>query len=267
MLDTYVWLHILSAFIVGGLWIATTTLIADRFGSKIGWFLWWLPSTSVLAFFFVSLIHSPAIVAHSTNTFPLIEWFTWLFVVIYVLLARKTGFWAAISIAFLVWFLLAGTIVLSWFNSFGWSLLLYGIILVGSYIILEKCFSIPSAKGISIKKTTSQFLRRAVFGGLVIAFAVFASKIWWVIFGVIFAAFPAMFSTTLIIWYFSRWLEFSLSLAKSLVVTGLITVVIYAMAVRYLYPPLWIYRGTLCSLVIILLVSYLTYIFVQKKLK
>ena len=99
-----------------------------------------------------------------------------------------------------------------------------------------------------------------------IAFAVFMGKIGGPVYGGIFATFPAMFLSTLVITYRAGGAEFSRAVAKSLFVSGIINVVLYAIAVRYLYVWFGLAYGTAGALVFCGVTGYLTYLFMKARL-
>jgi glycopeptide antibiotics resistance protein len=77
--------------------------------------------------------------------------------------------------------------------------------------------------------------------------------------GGIAAAFPAVFTSTLIILNRSRGTEFSRAMTKPLVLCGILTIIPFSVAVRYLYPILGIWFGTLFSYVLIIPLAILSY--------
>ena len=76
-----------------------------------------------------------------------------------------------------------------------------------------------------------------------------------------------MFISTLAITYRSGGADFSRAVAKSIMISGLINVVLYTIAVRYLYPWLGLAAGTLLAIAFSLLTGYLTYLFLKELVK
>lgn len=83
--------------------------------------------------------------------------------------------------------------------------------------------------------------------------------------GGIFAGFPAMFITTLIISYKIQGIEFSRAMTKPLLVTGMITIAIYAVAIKYLYLSVGLYSGTLLAIIISAISGFLTFRYILPK--
>lgn len=123
-------LLILLSFGVGSVWITLTTVLADRFGSKIGGFIGGLPSTAAVSLFFIGFTQSPETAAQATTVFPLSYAFTGLFLVLYALLWRR-GFWAALLLSLSTWFGLSACVVVFHLENF--------LLSVGVYILFFCC--------------------------------------------------------------------------------------------------------------------------------
>jgi uncharacterized membrane protein (GlpM family) len=259
------WLHLVFAFVVGSIWVTLTTIAAERFGSKVGGFVGGLPSTAVVSFFFIGLSQTPVVASQATTVFPLAYGITGLFLVLYATLANK-GFWIALLGSLTIWFILSALIVLFDVKNYAFSLITYGLILLLSLYVLERELKLTSAPRARIQLSPWQIVWRGAFAGLMIAFVVFISRFGGPIFGGIFSAFPAVFISTLIISYQSRGIQFSRAITKPLLVTGMITIVIYSIGVRYFYPSLGLVLGTFVAYAIAMVSAYFTAIFLQKKL-
>lgn len=85
------------------------------------------------------------------------------------------------------------------------------------------------------------------------------------VFGSIFAAFPAMFISALAITYKTQRIEYSREMTKPLMVTGMVTIAIYAIAVRYSYSNVELYMGTPLSIFLLAISANFTYRLIQDK--
>lgn len=258
-------LQLLLTFLAGSAWIYLTVLAGSRFGSKIGGFIGGLPSTALLSFFFIGLTQSPAIASRATTVFPLAIGISGMFLVVYAWLSKKS-YSVGMSAALAAWFILSSLIVLLHPGSFGWNLVIYLLIMACAYYLLEKRILIRSVSDPKAGHTSQTLVLRALFGGLAIVMTVLVAKLGGPVIGGIFAAFPAMFMATLTITYRVNGIEFSRAMTKPLLVTGMITVAVYAIALRYLYPPVGLYLGTLLSIVAAGISAYLTLIFILPRL-
>ena len=259
------WTQLGLAFVVGGLWVALTTVVAEKRGSRMGGFIGGLPSTALVSLFFFGLTQTPTAAAEATTVMPLAQGINGIFILVFVLLAGR-GLAAALAGSLIGWFLPA-MLLFSW-NVASLTLSLPGWLLLagGSYLILEKVMAFPSRPGVNLRHTPVQIALRALFGGFVISSAVLAAKAAGPGSGGILATFPAMFLSTLVITHRSAGPEFSRAVAKSLLVSGQIHVVVYAMAVRIFYPLLGIFLGTLTAAAVCGAAGILTYRFLRTKL-
>lgn len=136
-----------------------------------------------------------------------------------------------------------------------------------AYLILEKHLKIRSISFDKTKNSEKHLVIRSLFGGFIVMLTVLVSKTGGPVLGGIFAAFPAMFIATLTISYKTRGIEFSRAMTKPLLVTGMITIAVYAVALRYLYLATGLYTGTLLSIFVSAVSAYLTFRFILPKLK
>lgn len=265
MIDSNFLLQMILSFVVGSLWVLLTTLLADRFGSKLGGFIGGLPSTAAVSFFFIGLTQSTQTAAQATTVFPMSYAFTGLFLVLYALLWRK-GFISAFCVSISVWFFLSACVVLLNVNSYILSVGFYIFVLILAVYILEFRLKLPSIGREDIHYSALQYITRAVFGGFVVALAVFLSRIGGPVFGGIFSAFPAVFISILIINYRSRGMEFSRAMTKPLLVTGMVSIFVYSVGVRYFYPSLGLWWGTLAAYFISMIAALMSYFLIQRKI-
>ncbi len=257
-MDASFWLKLILSFIAGSLWVTLTTLSAERFGSRIGGLIGGLPSTVVIALLFIGITQSPQVAAQATTVMPFAQGLNGLFVLTFMLLVRR-GLWLGLVASIMVWLVQSTLLYLLNIQLFWISLLCWLVLLLFCYLAVEKWMKIPSRGRLSISYPPTQLIWRALFGGSVIALAVFMGKLGGPLLGGIFGSFPAMFLSTLVITSLTGGSDFSRAMGKSLLVSGLINVPLYEIAVRYLYPPLGLAVGTVLSLLFSLLTGYLTY--------
>ena len=264
-MDPTFWFKLCLGFFLGGVWVTLSTISAERFGSKIGGLIGGLPSTVVITLLLIGLTQTPQVAVDATIIIPLSMSVTGLFMVVYLFLARR-GLLVGLSMALLVWFGLASlldTLVIryAWLPILGWITLT-----VVYFLIVEKGMHIPSRLLGKVHYTKSQILFRALFGGIVIAFAVLMGKLGGPILGGIFSTFPAMFLSSLVITYRVGGADFSRAIGKSLLMSGMLTVPVYALAVGCFYPRVGMGIGTLLALLLSTGVAYLTYHFMSARM-
>ena len=135
--------QLLLTFLTGSCWIYFTVLAGLRFGSKTGGFIGGLPSTALLSFFFIGFTQSPEIASSDTTVFPVAIAISGLFLVVFAMLARK-GFMLALLSAVGFWFFLSSIIVFFRFGNFALNLVIYAVVMLFSYLMLEKFLLIKS---------------------------------------------------------------------------------------------------------------------------
>ncbi|MFZ2097348.1 MAG: DUF3147 family protein [Anaerolineales bacterium] len=264
-MDASFWFKLALSFIVGSLWVTLTTLSAERFGSKVGGLIGGLPSTVVIALLFIGLTQSPFVAAQATTVMPIAQGLNGLFVITFMLLIPR-GLGTGIFCALLVWILQSVLLYLLDIQAFWVSLVGWLLLLAFCYFLVEKWLKISSQSKLTISYPSSQLIWRALFGGMVIALAVFMGKLGGPLLGGIFGSFPAMFLSTLVITSKTGGADFSRSVGKSLLISGLINVPLYEIVVRVLYPHLGLSFGTLLAILFSLASGYLTFLFMRSRL-
>lgn len=259
------YLKLVLAFIVGAFWITGATIIAERFGSKIGGVITGIPSTVVLALFFIGWTQSSQIAKDATTIIPAIMGLDTLFTAIYILLS-KYKLYISIGVPLLAWFGSSFIFVILKFNNFPLSLFIFTLLFIASYILSEKVVRVKSAGQRKMVLTCKQVGFRALLSGTIIAFTVIMTKIGGAILGGMFASFPAIMLSTMIITHTTHGRAFSVAVMKVVMISGGVNVVVYATSVRYLYPLFGIFTGTLYAFLISLLSSFFVYQFVNRKM-
>ncbi len=252
------------SFIVGGLWTVVGTAIGERSGTKAGGVIAGMPSAIVVALFFIGWTQSPEVASEATTLVPLVLAFIALFCVVYVLL-YPTGFARAIVVGLAFWFAVSLGIVFAGVNRFSHSLIGWAVIVPSCYIVFEKVLRIPSAGRRTNSPTWRQLLFRSVLGGFIISFAVTMAKVGGPLIGGVFATFPAIMLSTMIINHYAHGPAFATSFIKTMTLSGPINATVYATSVRFLYPVYGLVEGTLLSFGIALISGSIVYVFVRQR--
>jgi hypothetical protein len=251
-------LHLTLAFAVGSLWVTLITVIAEKKGSVLGGTLGGLPSTSAFSFFFIAINQSSAAAVEATTVFPLAFGITSGYLFFYAFFAAK-GFSRGIAFSLLMWFAVSGLIVASGLKNFGLCLLAGGVISVLTYYGFIKKLKLRNLKGREKHYKLWEVIFRGVGAGALVMISVLLSQIGGPVLGGIAAAFPAVFTSTLIILNRSEGTEFSRAVTKPLVLSGILTIIPFCVAVRYLYPTVGVLLGTLVSYVLVVPLAILSY--------
>jgi len=252
------------SFLVGGAWVAVATLIADKYGTKMGGIIIGLPSTLLVSLFFIGWTQSSAVAVEATTIVPAIGAVNALFLVAYIALVRA-NFWLALGSSALLWAVGSLGLVLVRFNNFPLSLIIYVVVVIISYFIIEKGIRVRSESARKMTHTVGTLLFRGLLSGAIISLAVVIGKMGGPLLGGMFAMFPAMFLGTLLITHFSHGPSFSSAVMKTALLSA-VSVVFYAVLVRYTYIPLGLWWGTLVSVLISFCSAYFIHVLVIKKI-
>jgi uncharacterized membrane protein (GlpM family) len=253
------------SFVIGGCWIALVTLIAERFGSKVGGLIGGIPSTVVVAFFFIGWTQGPDQVFEATTVFPLAFSINSWFFLVYVLFARRSlalGLLGAVA----TWFSLQSVLILLEFDDFLLSVILWALILASSFVLLNNVLRIGSRKKVDVHYRPHQLILRAMFAGAMIAFAVVMSKVGGPILGGIFTTFPANNISTLVITATVVDVQFSRSIVTPLMVSAGINCVVFVVALRYTIQAFDLLPAALMALVFSWVSAAMVSIFISPRL-
>lgn len=262
-IDTFFLFKLVVTFLIGSLWLTGATVLAERFGSKIGGVIAGMPSSIVIALFFIGWTQTPVAASQATVVVPLVMGIDGLFILTYAALVRRS-FPLALLASLFVWFCLSFALVLIHFDNFSFSLIGFLVLLLVSYVIMEYVLHVKSLAGRKAAFSFSNILLRGLVSGVIITLAVAFAKLGGPLFGGVFAAFPAVFLSTMILTYFAQGREFSVSVMKTLLLSGTINTTVYASAVRFLYPLFGLVGGTIISFLLSLVSMYLVFLLVRK---
>ncbi len=256
---SFLW-RLLRSCVGGGGGTAAATVAADRLGSRIGGFLSGLPSTVVVTFFFIGLVQGTGAAVRATTVFPLGFAVTGIFLLVFAAVSRRSfaaGFAAGLS----VWTVLSALILVADPRSFVLSLLVFAAVTAASFLLTGKVLRPPEARPGGGRHSPLQVLARGCFGGAIIVVSVLLSRVGGPVFGGVFAGFPAVFTSTLFIGYREHGLDFARAIVRPMLLTGMITIGVYGVCVRLLYPGCGLWLGTVLSFLASLVSAALVFAF------
>lgn len=256
------WVKLISAFIVGGGFIALLSFIAERSGSKVSGIVLAFPSTVALGFFFLGWVHSPATVVQVILATFIPLGLAVLYPVIYVyfsvflshhISSRIIQIVLSLLVCTIIWFLLALPIIL-----FEHTNLLVGI---AGYLLLAGfshllIFKKKNYKPRAVRYSFYQKLGRAAFVGFIIMLVVLLSEILNPFWGGVMSMFPAAFLSTLMVLHYYRGAE-NLRAIISMVAVGSLSIFVYALVAMKVFPVAGIVWGTIISMVSSLVTSFI----------
>jgi hypothetical protein len=258
-------LKLALSFLIGGLWITVASVTAERLGTKIGGVIGGLPSTAVVAFGFIGWTQGAAQVFEATTTFPLAFAGNAFYLVAFAALARS-GLWPAISGALAAWLGTQAILLTLSVNSVWLSIAVWLAALALAYLLLEHVLGVRSAERVRLHYTAGQMLGRAIFAGGMVALAVVMSRVGGPVWGSIFAAFPALYTSTLILIARSVGIHFARALTTALMVSSLVNVTVFVLALRWSVLALPLLIALAVAYLVSMVSAYGTYLFIQKQL-
>jgi hypothetical protein len=241
------------SFIVGGVWIGTVTVAAERLGTEIGGILSGLPTTAPISLLFIGWNQGVVAAAQSSVMVPAVMGLNATFLMAYAILLPKGKISATLS-AIAVWAVLAGILMLSGLSDITVSTSIFLFLAFLSFLVMEYGLKVQSQKIRALKHSFKQLLSRGLIGGGIVAFAVYVAKIGGTLLGGLFSTFPATYLSIIVI--FSREYNSIIgkAMAKSMVV-GSTAICVFGIVVnlylRVLGLGLGILLGYVCSILVL----------------
>ncbi len=236
--------QVIIPFTLSALIVVMITVIAERYGTKVGGIIGTLPSTIVIAFIFISLNRGLIFASQSAVVVPAEMGINILFLFFFTMLVKRSLLIAA-CISLLLWFLMSFILYLTDLDNIYLSITVFGLLLFFSFVSLEKFLKVKSAGSVKVKYTPRKIVLRGILAGVVITVSVLLSNVGAVISG-IFSVFPAIFLSTMLISAHEHGPEFVGGMAKAMII-GTLSTTSYAVAISFLYPMVDIIWGTIIA--------------------
>lgn len=258
-------IKVVLSLITGIIFVVISTYLAERVSGKLGGIIVGLPSTAVISLLFVGLTQG----IHAARTAAMIVPYSsglYCFFFIAYLLATKKGFNIGFFLSLLVWFLFAFfASVISPRNLIVSICIGFLLIFVTIYWVVKNIHI--NHKFIPKKIISSPVWLKAVLTGTVIAFIVIISKLAGPKWGGIFATFPALTISTILITVKSGGVEFTRLIAKNVLISTTTTISLFALFGYFLFPIVGLIIGSILAYIGLLLISIPLYLLVVDKLK
>jgi uncharacterized membrane protein (GlpM family) len=238
-------IRLLASFAAGAVIVGLVTTLADMFGEGPAGFLGGLPTSGGVSLLFIGLTQSTAAAVQATTLFPLGFASTFSFLLFFAV-PKKLGLGSRMVVSLGLWLPISAAIALlapiDFAISVGASIIIaVGVILVRRRIVTPRVQVAPSKPGLELT------ILRAILGGSVVASVVILSKVSGPIVGGVFAAAPAIWSSSLYVTSRRRGIDFSRSLTLKFMEAGILTVVPFGIADRYFFPLYGALWGTLLA--------------------
>lgn len=238
-------IQLLVSFFVGGLIIALQSLIGERVSLRWRGIILTIPTTTAFGLLFIGWAKTPLDAAHAALFNSAAQGGAYLLVTVFALL-YSFGLVIGYSFSLIAWVLFAFLIVIFPPSTFLISISTFVLIPVAiGYIIIRRLPQVSDLKKFPMDFRNIFF--RALLGGSVIAISVYFSKTLGNIWGGIFSTFPAVFSSTLVIYYYLQGPKVIPSVAKSMFFPGAIGFPLYVYIASIAFPIYGIWIGTLMA--------------------
>jgi len=244
MINEFV-LKVILSFVIAGSWIATATLLAERLGSKVGGLLANLPSNILISLLFIGLTQSVSFAAEASRAAPIGMLIDSIFLFVFIL-ALKKGLKPAVVASLATWFglaLIAGTLQ---YDNMIVGIVAYALVTAFVFYILEYKMKIPAHDKSKKVYSPLQLLVRAIFAGTVVASAIIIASVGGSFWGGLFATFPAVLTSSMVILTMLQGSAFAQATGKVMMLSSS-NIAVYGIGVYLTYPTLGLMWGTLIS--------------------
>lgn len=262
--------QLILSVIIGGIFVALQSLIAEKVSQKLAGIVLSVPSTLAIALYFMGLTVSPSSVAKIMPVIPISFGIGLLFCCAYVYVANKINAGSVFALllstvaATVTWLTLAVPLAVFEFDNLALSFFGYAALILLSHYLLSTRPNMKT-RAASVRYTTVQKLIRASVGGCIIGFIIVLAKYLGPFWGGIFSSFPAVYLSTLLIIHRSQGPRFLFHITKALPVASPVFI-IYALVVGFAYPTVGLNIGTaLAFLVSMAYPLFITFAIGRKK--
>jgi uncharacterized protein DUF3147 len=233
------------SFFVAGVWIATATFLAERFGTKIGGLITNLPSNILVSLIFIAQVNDINFVVNSIPAIPIGMTINSVFIFVYILVL-PLGILRSTILSLFIWFLLAFVSIQVNFENLKLNVIIYIVLTLVLFFIADKYLKLPQQQKSDKPYKINQLILRAVFAGGLVAAVVFISNFFDAYIVGIFSSFPAVLLSTMVILAINQNIAFARVTGKILILSTS-NIVVYSLVVYFTYPTLGIVWGTVFS--------------------
>lgn len=255
-MDQFV-VRLVISFLIGGSWVSAITWGTIKYGAKVGGLLAGVPSTAAFSLVFIGWTQSTRVAIDATTALPLAFASTALFPIVYAFLAKRIrsgfslltaiGFWGASTLALVAVVLTVGL-------EFWVAVACFYIITVPAYYFLGKREKQNSPTYV-VRPTAFQSAWRFALAGGVVGGAVLLSATVGPLEGGFLSSFPAIITSTMYLISRIQGVEAARSMAAPVMLATMFTIVPYVVVVRYSFPAVGIFTGTVLGYAVAIPIS------------
>jgi hypothetical protein len=250
-------IRLLASFAAGAVIVGLITTFADMFGEGPAGFLGGFPTSGGVSLLFIGLTQSTSAAVQATTLFPLGFASTFLFLLFFAA-PKKLGLGVRMLVALGLWLPISAAIALFAPEDFAISVA-SSVVIAVAVIVARRRVVTPKVEVTSSKPGLELTILRAILGGSVVTSVVILGTLSGPTVGGVFAAAPAIWSSSLYVTSRKKGVEFARSLTSKLMQAGSLTVVPFGIADRFFFPLYGVLVGTLFAYVAIIPLTLLAW--------
>jgi len=241
-------LSVVLSFVITALWVTIATVITERLGTKVGAVLTTLPSSAVVAFWFIAAEQGTDFASQAAVIAPAEMGVNVIFLGVFVAMSGR-GLPTALAASLGGWTILSAILYLADIGNLFVSWAIFLALIAGTTIWLRSSHRFSQQPGRHIQYTVGELVFRGLFAGLMISLSVVGAAVGGPVVAGILSVFPAIFTSTMVILYLKQGREFTGAVGTIMVVSSS-NVVVYATMVHFAYPEVGMMWGTLAALAV-----------------
>ncbi len=243
-------LSLVLSFALAALWVSVATVVTERLGTKVGGVVTTLPSTLVVALYFMAVEEGADFASETALVVPAELGVNVVFIAIFVA-ASGRGLVGGLAAAYAGWLVMSAAVFFLDVRTLVPSLAIYAVCVIGSSLWLRARHPYAAQKGKAIRYTPGEIAFRGLFAGVMIALSVFLASVSGPVMGGIMSVFPAIFTSTMVILYLRQGRDFTGAAGRTMIF-GAVNTTFFAVLASYTLPL----YGTETGIVLSLAISY-----------
>jgi hypothetical protein len=235
------------SFAIAAAWVSMSTVVAERLGTRAGGVVATLPSTLVVALYFIAVEQGTGFATRVAWAVPAEMGINSVFLALFVSFSGR-GLPRALAAAFAGWVALSALLYIADPQGMLLPLVVFVALVAASTAWLRARHPYRQEGGQHIAYTPREIVMRGLFAGAVISFAIVGADLAGPVLGAIFAVFPVIFTSTMVILYLRQGPSFTGATGTTMIL-GSVNVVAFAVVAAYTMPALGAGWGTLAAIV------------------
>jgi len=243
---TPVFLRILLSFFIAGTWIAGTTLLGERLGSRKAGLIANLPSNVLISLLFMAVTKGTDYAAAATAGVPMGMTIDTIFLAV-LILTLGLGIWKALALALCSWAVTA-FLVVSFLPPLNYlfASIVFVVVAFLLFVLVSRSMRGEHAERKAVKFSWLVVAVRAFFAGTVVASAVALAQFAPPYMTGVLATFPAVLTSTMVILTRSQGPIFARAAGRIMILSSS-NIIVYACFAGLLFPLIGPWLGTLAS--------------------